>query len=175
MKIYQTILVAFCALFIFGCGAMTQKAPTATPTDTLKTFVEASQTKDIETIKKTLSKGTLDIIGKTAAAQGTTVDELLKKEGGSPVKEMPETRNEKIEGDTATVEVKNIVSGEFDTTPFVKEDGTWKIALDKLMQEMQKKALEQMNQPPLETDADTAKPDGGAKPKNDSSKPKTDK
>lgn len=173
MRIYRVTIIALCGFFVFGCGAVTPKAPT--PTETLKTFVEASKTKDVETIKKTLSKGTLDIIKKTADAQETTVDELLKKDSGTPVKEMPETRNEKIEGDTATVEVKNIVSGEFETTPFIKEDGNWKIALDKLMQDMQKKATEQMKMPPAPEDGFSVNPDGAAKPKMDSSKPKTDK
>ena len=133
-----------CALFVFGCDALTQKA--LTPTDTLRTFIQASEEKDVETIKKTLSKGTINIIEGTAKAQKITVDELLKRENGIPLKEMPETRNEKIEGDAASVEIKNVITGGFDRVPFVKEDGVWKIQLDVFMRDMQKKMKEGMKE-----------------------------
>lgn len=174
MKIYKMTIVALAAFFSFGCGAVaTQKTPT--PTDILKSFVEASKNKDIETVKKSLSKGTLGIIEESAKAKNTTVDELLKKDTGIPVKELPETRNEKIKGDTGSVEVKNIISGEFDTIPFVKEDGGWKIALDKFIRDLEKKALDQMKTPPADMNSEAPKPDGDQQPKSDSSKPKTDK
>ncbi len=154
MKIYQTIAVVICALFVFGCGAMTQKAPT--PTDTLRTFIQASEKKDVEAIKKTLSRGTMDIVEGSAKAQKTTADELLKRENGIPLKEMPETRDEKIEGDAASVEIKNVFTGDFDRVPFVKEDGVWKIALDVFMRDMQKKMKNAMNKdakvPSVESD-----------------------
>ncbi len=144
MKIYQTITAVMCALFVFGCDAARQ---TSSPTETLRTFIEASGKKDIEKIKKTLSKGTMDIIGSSAKAQKTTVDELLKKENSIPLKEMSETLNEKIEGDTASIEVKNIVTGDFDPVPFVKEDGVWKMELDVYMRNLQKKMKDDMRIP----------------------------
>lgn len=175
MKTYKTIAVALCAFFVFGCSAL---QPTPSPTDTLKTFIEASKNKDAEKIKKTLSKGTISIIEETAKTQNTTVDELLKKDNGMTVKEMPEMRNEKIEGDAATLEVKNVVTGDFDTIPFVKEDGGWKIALDKFMEQLMKKSREQMTMPPPvnnESPATAPKPDGDVKPKEDSNKTKANK
>ena len=53
-----------------------------------------------------------------------------------------------IEGETATVEVKNNVSGEFQKIPFVKEDGVWKVALDKFLDDVMKKMKEEMNKMP---------------------------
>lgn len=173
MRIYKILALGLCVFLAFGCGA-TQ--PTASPTETLKTFIEASKNKDVEALKKTLSKGTLGIIEETAKSQNTTVDELLKKDSGMPVKEMPEMRNEKIEGDTATLEVKNVVTGDFDAIPFVKEDGSWRIALDKFMQELMKKSREQMTMPPVSGAPPTApKPDGEVKPKDTSNKTKSNK
>ena len=144
MEICKKMLIALCALFVFGCGAIQQ---TSSPTETLKTFIEASDKKDVEKIKGTLSKGTLNIIEGSAKAQNTTIDELLKRENGIPLKEIPETRNEKIEGETASLEVKNVVTDDFDRVPFVKEDGVWKIALDLFMRDMQKKMKEDMKIP----------------------------
>ena len=51
---------------------------------------------------------------------------------------MPETRNEKITGDTATLEIKNEKTGKWDSLPFVKEDSEWKIAFDKFIENMMK-------------------------------------
>ena len=54
-------------------------------------------------------------------------------EPGAVTDKMPELRNEKITGDTATVEMKRDKSDKWDTVPFVKEDGEWKIAFDRLV------------------------------------------
>jgi PBP1b-binding outer membrane lipoprotein LpoB len=107
MKIYQTITVMLCAFFVFGCSQMQPQPQTKSPTEVLKTLNEASKSKDVAAIKNSVSKGTLNLIDESAKAQNTTVDELLKKENGAPFKDLPEMRNEKIEGDTATIELKN--------------------------------------------------------------------
>jgi hypothetical protein len=73
-----------------------------------------------------------------------TLDESLKKDDGRGLKEMPETRNEKIEGDTATLEVKNAATNDWDKTPFVKEDGKWKLALDKLIDDLEQKRKDEL-------------------------------
>ena len=52
---------------------------------------------------------------------------------------MPETRNEKIDGNTATLEIQNDQTKKWDAMYFVKEDGDWKVALDKTMEELIKK------------------------------------
>ncbi|MEO8074147.1 MAG: hypothetical protein ABI686_12990 [Acidobacteriota bacterium] len=127
------------------------------PTTTLKNFIEASKTKDIETIKKLLSKSTIESIKKAADAQSTTVDEILLdeillKDNGTPLKELPETRNEIIEGETAAVEVKNKITGEFETIPFVKEDSIWKIALDKFMRDLLEKQKQTADAPSSSAD-----------------------
>jgi hypothetical protein len=51
----------------------------------------------------------------------------------------PETRNEKIEGDKATLEIKDDKMDKWDTVPFVREDGQWKIAIFDQMAEMMEK------------------------------------
>ena len=111
----------------------------STPTATFKAFYEASNKKDVPGMKKTLSKGTLDMFDKLAKEQNKSTDEMLKsfdKEDKS--EKMPETRSEKINGDTATLEIKNDKTNKWDTLPFVKENGEWKIALDKFLQDMLK-------------------------------------
>jgi hypothetical protein len=55
------------------------------------------------------------------------------------VDKMPESRNEKISGDSATLELHNEDANRWDTMYFVKEDGAWKIALDRTVEEMLRK------------------------------------
>jgi hypothetical protein len=43
--------------------------------------------------------------------------------------ELPETRNEKMDGDKATLEIKD-KKAEWQTIHFAREDGQWKIAFD---------------------------------------------
>lgn len=133
MKIYKILFVSLLALFFAACNPVKE---IETPTEVLKKFVEASQRKDAETMKQALSSGTLKMLQESADKQNTTIDELLKKDDGNALKEAPETRDEVIQGDTATVEVRNKVTNDWDKIPFVKEEGKWKIALDKFMQDL---------------------------------------
>src|ERR1700716_3053674 len=111
----------------------------STPTATFKAFYEASKKKDAAGMKKTLSKGTLDMFDKLAKEQNKTTDEMLKEvDKDDKSEKMPETRNEKITGDTATLEVKNDKTNKWDPLPFVKENGEWKIALDKFLEDLMK-------------------------------------
>lgn len=169
MKIYKLTIMALCALTLAACSSMQQ---TKSPTQTLKDFVEASKKKDVAAMKSMLSKGSLELLEKTAKMQNTNVDELLKKDDDSSLKQVPETREEKIEGDKATVEAKNPVTGEYDKIPFVKEEGSWKIALDTLMNDMLQKMTEQMKNPPTTLPETNASPsaDTNTNPANSQSK-----
>ncbi len=146
MKSYKIIIFVVLAAVITACQA---EKRILSPTETLKAFKEASTTKDIETTKKLISKNTLALVEKSAKDQNITVDELLKKDDGVPFQELPETRNEKINGDAATVEIKDTAVNDWATLPFVKEDGIWKIALDKFVEDEQRKATEDKNNAPV--------------------------
>jgi len=144
MKNYRILTLALvCALFFIGCNSVGIK--TRTPTETLKALNEASKKKDSAAIKKLLSKGTLVLLENAALAANTNSDELLKKEDGAPFQDLPEIRGEKIEGDTATVTVKNEVTSGDENIPLVKEDGEWKVALDKYLEDLKKRFDEEMN------------------------------
>ncbi len=171
MKIYKIITV-LCTLFIINCSSEPAPQPGG-PTEILNTFVEASKTKDIEAMKRALSKGTMSLIEQSAQKKNTSVDELLKNEQGTLVRELPETRNEKIEGDMATLEVKNVETGEFDEIPFVKEGGAWRLALDEIVEEIND---EETSVPTVEdtSNSNASKP-GGTKPNAAANKPGTNK
>ena len=62
-----------------------------------------------------------------AQAQGVTLDDVVKRETlFTESQKTVKLRNEKVEGDTATLEVENSF-GSWETVPFVKEEGVWKI------------------------------------------------
>ncbi len=104
----------------------------STPTETMKSFLDALKKKDVKVIKASLSKASLAQYEKAAEAANKTLDEFILSDEDNSMKEMPEMRNEKIDGDSATLEVKDPDTKKWDTVPFVKEDGAWKIAFDKL-------------------------------------------
>jgi hypothetical protein len=146
-KTKQILFALVCAFFLFGCNsAVVEK--TKSPTETLRVLSEASKKKDTAAIKSYLSKGTLNMLEQSAARQQKSVDELLKQENGAPFQNLPEIKNEQITGETAVVEVKNDVTGEFEKIPFVKEDGVWKVALDVFMKDVMKRLTEEMNPMP---------------------------
>ena len=117
------------------------------PSETLEAFNEASNKKDVEAIRNLLSQRTLEMVDKKAKEEGKTFGDLIKEEDGMPPIETPEIRNEKISGETATIEIKNGVTGAYNTLPFVKENGVWKIAFVKFIEDNIKKANEQMDVP----------------------------
>lgn len=113
------------------------------PAEVYKAQNEAHKRKDAATMKSNLSRASLELIEKDARAREITLDDWLtmEEEGGEEIASI-QTRNEKIDGDTATVEINADGGEEWDVMPFVKEDGRWKIAMDKYVADIQKKLEE---------------------------------
>ena len=90
-------------------------------------------------MKQTLSKTSLAMMELSAKKQQLTVDKMIESQLENPaskIDKMPESRNEKITGDSATLELHNEEANRWDTMYFIKEDGAWKIALDRTIEEM---------------------------------------
>ncbi|MBD0372811.1 MAG: DUF4878 domain-containing protein [Pyrinomonadaceae bacterium] len=138
MKLSKLIVVAAFALVLSVTSIACNRAGSS-PTATLKAYFEALQKKDAAALKKTLSKGTLEMFEKFAKLKSPpqTLDEALQTglanmtNAGSD--KMPDTRNEKIDGERATLEAKNEKTNSWETVIFVKEDGDWKIAFDEML------------------------------------------
>ena len=141
------VLILLAAVLLIGCNS-SQPSAADSPSGVLKQYVAASQKKDIAMMKSLLSASSIRYIDERARAMtdadkrplNLTIDDVLRKETEVQLKSEVETRNEKIEGDTATVEVKNPATGQFDVTyPFVRENGAWKMARDRYIEEELKK------------------------------------
>jgi hypothetical protein len=132
-KIYAfiTSLLVF-ALLVSACSKSG-----SSPTAAARAFYDAAKSKDVKGMKNALSKKSLELMESFAKLENKTLDDSLKENSKLPA--TFEARNEKITGDTATVELKG-QGDKWDTIPFVKEDGQWKIAFDKAMENSMKDA-----------------------------------
>jgi predicted nucleotidyltransferase len=134
----KTLFVIFTVLLAVAAGCKSTPPPSAT----FKTYFEAQKKKDIPAMKQVLSKTSLAMMEMSAKQQQVTLDKMISSQLENPsakVDKMPEMRNEKITGNDATLELHNEDANRWDTMYFVKEDGAWKIALDRTVEEMLRK------------------------------------
>jgi hypothetical protein len=99
----------------------------SSPRETFKTYTKAIAAKDTTTMKFLLSAETVKMHENEAKAQNVTLDEIVKRETlFTEGQKKVEYKDEKVSGDKATLEVKDAF-GNWQTLPFVFEDGQWKI------------------------------------------------
>jgi hypothetical protein len=111
-------------LLIAGCSA---ESKPETPIETFKTYISAVKQKDTTKMKLLLSSESIKMHEQEAKAQNLTLDDIVKRETlFTEGQKVVEFRNEKVEGETATLEVKNSF-GTWETIPFVRENGEWRI------------------------------------------------
>jgi hypothetical protein len=131
--ICTTLLVI--SSFLIACGTQTASSSNEdTPTGAYKRLYAAVKSKDIEAIKASMTKKTLDFAKMASAQQNKTVEQVL--ENGftastfSPT--LPQIRDERVDGDMGAVEVYNSKDNIWEDLPFVREDGAWKLAVGEL-------------------------------------------
>ena len=125
MMLYRKILIFTLACLLAACSGSSPKP--STPLDTLKAYTLAIKKKDTTTMKLLLSEATIKMHEQSAKEQGVTLDDIVERETlFSPGQKTAEYRNETIEGDRATIEMKNAY-GVWDKISFVKEADGWKI------------------------------------------------
>ena len=132
MKIRQTtmlLIVALLAIGVAACGG--KKAAASTPTEAFKSFYEAAKNKDVAALKTLMSKETIAEMEREAKGQNKTLDAFLADESQKGLPQtMPQTGEEKIEGDKATLQFKSEKSPNWSTASMVKEDGVWKVSFN---------------------------------------------
>ena len=129
-----TITLVVCTLLAAACS----KSGGSSPTAVAKAFYDASKAKDVQGMKNAMSKKSLEMMEAFAKMGNKSLDESLKE----PNEKQPQTfeaRNEKITGDTATLELKD-EGGKWQTMPFVKEGGQWKLAFDQAFEKAMKES-----------------------------------
>ncbi|HEV7644701.1 MAG TPA: hypothetical protein VGO50_12210 [Pyrinomonadaceae bacterium] len=108
----------------------------ASPTEAFKSLGDAGNRKDLRALVQLFNQKSLELFAEDARAQGKLIDVIMLNQRAVTVaKAAPAVRNEKINGDSATLEVK-MAGGNWEKMYFTKENGQWKVAMDKYMEEM---------------------------------------
>ncbi len=97
-------------------------------------------------MKLLLSEDSIKMAEQEAKSQNVTLDEIVKSETlFDSTQKSVDFRNEKTDGDRATIEMKNSYNA-WNTVPFVREKGAWKIdkqsAADLMMQDFDRQKKE---------------------------------
>lgn len=103
-------------------------ASLSTPTEVYKFAHKARKNKDMEGLKKVMSKEALEFFA--IFSDDGSLDQGLMKMTETPQAATDESRNEKISGDTATLEYPD-AQGKWKTIDFVRENGEWKLSFPK--------------------------------------------
>ena len=114
-------------------AADTSTSSTATPTDAYKAAYAARKNKDVPRLKKLMSKEIIEFLTEIGGAgeKKQTLDELLMELCEKQQAPTAEARNEKIDGDYATIEYLD-EKGDWSTMDFVKEGGGWKLTIPRM-------------------------------------------
>lgn len=106
------------------------KPVAATPTETTRHLFDAMKSKDLAALKGFFTRKVLAVMQAEAKRQNKSLDDVLMGFiDATPVPATFNARNEKIEGEHASVETMDD-EGHYSPIEFVKEDGAWKLALD---------------------------------------------
>lgn len=124
MRVYFKFVILILLSSFAACAGDSKPS---TPLETLRAYTQAIKRKDTTEMKILLSAASIKMAEQEARAQNRTLDDVVKNETlFNQTQTSLKFRNEKIEGERATIEVENSF-GVWDTVPFVKEEGAWKL------------------------------------------------
>ena len=102
----------------------------ATPTEAYKTAYDLRKKKDVAGLKSIMSDDIKEFLTMMGEAENKSLDDIIKEMCDKPQADKAESRNEKIKGDTATVEYLT-ETGSWKTMDFEKVDGKWLLTFPK--------------------------------------------
>lgn len=100
----------------------------ATPTAAYKAAYAARKNKDIEALRKLMTKDAIEFL--SIVSGGKSSDEVLRQITETPQGATDESRNERIIDDKATLEYPD-ADGKWKVMYLAKEDGGWKVTMPK--------------------------------------------
>ena len=150
MKKLFVAVIAFSAIYISGCNS-----GGGDPKIVLTSFFDAMAKKDIAAARKLAtadSKSMFDMMEEGMKMAGNIAEDKTQEQFDKSKMEMGEA---KIDGDRATVNVKELKSGESIDFVLKKESGSWKVAMD--MGTMMNMGAEKMKEKGMEGALDSLK------------------
>ncbi len=133
-RIISAIVVISVISFAFACGGQNASGGGSSPTEAYKNLFAAVKSKDTGAIKKQLTKKTLEM-GVMQSQRNKKPIEQVYENGFTATtfaETLPNIRDERVNGDMGNVEVWNSKESKWEDLPFMKEDGSWKLAIGDL-------------------------------------------
>ncbi|MBK7377348.1 MAG: DUF4878 domain-containing protein [Ferruginibacter sp.] len=137
----KIIFILAIATSLAACNSNDAGPSTSSPTATIDGMFNAMKNGQIDDFKKFITKNDAAMIEEGMRLANSIDSNLVKKAKETMADEFKEKvknvsyklKNEKIDGDNATVDAEVTENGKTETHAFnlVKEDGAWKIALSK--------------------------------------------
>jgi len=131
-QVFSTLVLAI-ALFSCNTGG------SGSPKNTVSSFIKAAREGDLTEVKKYICKSDVsmlelgeNLLAKFDPEASKGMKDKMMKEFRDKTKDAKvEIKDEKIDGDNATVNVEFINNGKTETHPFnlVREEGQWKLSL----------------------------------------------
>ena len=100
----------------------------ATPSEAYKTAYDLRKKKDVQGLKSIMSDDIKEFLTMMGEGDKKSLDDMIKEMCDKPQADRAESRNEKIKGDTATVEYLT-EKGDWKTMDFEKVAGKWLLSL----------------------------------------------
>lgn len=131
---YKIISLIFVAALALAAFAACDKQSAGSPTEAYKMLYAAVKAKDIERIKKLVSKNSLALAEMSAQRYNQPLEKSL--ENGfletNFADTLPPMRDERVKDNFGAVEIYNEKQKRWDDTAFILEDGAWKLAVGDL-------------------------------------------
>ncbi|CAN5551939.1 hypothetical protein BH10ACI3_BH10ACI3_27630 [soil metagenome] len=137
-RIFILAIILSITVIGFACGGQNGTGSTGggadSPTEAYKKLYAAVKAKDIEAIKKLLTKKSIEF-GLMAAQRNNTPGDKIYENGFTATTfsdTLPNIRDERVKDDMGSLEVWNSKESRWEDLPFIKEDGAWKLAVGDL-------------------------------------------
>ena len=142
-------LATFCfaafAVFSIACGGTANTSNSAqvpsceaggdTPTQAYKRLFEAVKSKQTDSIKAHVSENTVQLASFISAQNKTPLDKVFENGFVSSTfaPTLPDIRDERVNCNMGAIEVWNVSQQKWEDTPFLIENGQWKLAVGDMM------------------------------------------
>lgn len=115
-------------------GAGCSVVATGSPTEAYKKLYAAVKSKDTERIKATMTKKTQEFAQMVAARQSSPIEKVFENgfTATTFADSLPEIRDERVNCEYGSVEVRNAKDNRWEDLGFVFEDGSWKLAIGEM-------------------------------------------
>lgn len=119
---------------IVACSGSSSSIGSGSPMEAYQDLFNAVKSKNTDAIKATMTKATQAFVASAAKQNGKPESEVYANglTATTMSDKLPEMRDERIKDNFANVEVWNSRDKKWEDLPFIKEDGSWKLAIGEL-------------------------------------------